>query len=83
MYSLNLDKETNRILSVTFHQYATDNMIIVENLPNGDISDYLYMNNEFIYNPLPKSEEKHYIPTEIEQLRADIDYIAIMTGVEL
>ena len=28
--------------------------------------------------PMPESE-----PTEVEQLRADVDYIAIMTGVDL
>ncbi len=30
-----------------------------------------------------KNKEIEQPPTEIEQLRADIDYIAIMTGVEL
>lgn len=32
--------------------------------------------------PEPEAEPE-YEPTEVEQLRADIDYIAIMTGVEL
>ena len=30
-----------------------------------------------------ETEETECPPSEIEQLRADIDYIAIMTGVEL
>ena len=33
--------------------------------------------------PEPIEEEQEYQPTELEQLRADVDYIAVMTGVEL
>ena len=39
------------------------------------------------WTPLPVPEtnpiEPEIKPTELEQLRADVDYIAIMTGVEL
>ena len=56
MYALNLDKETGRILSATFPQYATKDMPIVEALPDGDISDFLFVNGEYIYEPLPEPE---------------------------
>lgn len=32
---------------------------------------------------VPVVEEEEVAPTEMEQLRADVDYIAVMTGVEL
>lgn len=32
---------------------------------------------------VPEREETEPEPTELEQLRADLDYIAVMTGVEL
>lgn len=32
---------------------------------------------------MPVVEEEEVAPTEMEQLRADVDYIAVMTGVEL
>ena len=32
---------------------------------------------------IPEPEPPVYEPTETEQLRADVDYLAIMTGVEL
>ena len=54
-YALNL-AEDNRILSATYEKYAVDGMPIVETLPEGDISDYLYVNGEYIYNPLPIPE---------------------------
>ena len=32
---------------------------------------------------IPIPEEPEIVPSEIEQLRADVDFIALMTGVEL
>ena len=58
MYALNLDTD-NRILSATFEEYATDDMSKVETLPEGDITDYLYVDGKYIYDPLPEPE-----PTE-------------------
>lgn len=83
MFALNIDKETKRILSVTYSKFAKGDMPIVNSFPEGNVTDYLYTNDEFIYSPIPKVEETITIPSEIEKLRADIDYIAIMTGVEL
>lgn len=82
MFALNIDKETSRVLSATYPQYATDDMPIVETMPDGNISDYLYINGEYVHEPVPETEEPE-APTELERLRADIDYLAIMTGVDL
>ena len=82
MFALNIDKETSRVLSATYPQYATDDMPVVETLPEGNISDYLYLDGEFVCEPTSK-EEPEQTPSDFEQLRADVDYIAIMTGVEL
>ena len=56
MYVLNIDSTTNRILSATFPQYAPADAIIVDALPEGDISDYRWVNEGYIYDPLPKPE---------------------------
>lgn len=52
-YALNLDAD-GRILSVTYELYAVAGMPIVNTLPDNDITDYKYINGEFIYEPLPK-----------------------------
>lgn len=52
-YALNLD-EDGRILSATYETYAVAGMPLVESLPDGDITDYKYINNEYVYDPLPK-----------------------------
>lgn len=33
-----------------------DGMPIVEVLPEGDITDYLYINSQYVYDPLPRPE---------------------------
>ena len=52
IYALNLSSD-NRILSATYDQYAPASQPRVEYLPEGDISDYLYVNGEYVYDPLP------------------------------
>ena len=67
MYALNLDTD-NRILSATFEEYATDDMPKVETLPEGDITDYLYVDGKYIYGPLPEPEPTPTEPTADEVL---------------
>lgn len=66
-YALNLD-EDGRILSATYEMYAAPSMPLVEALPDGDITDYKYINNEYVYDPLPKPEPELQEPTTDELL---------------
>ena len=80
MIALNIS-EDNRILSackVLPHGNYT-NMPIVESLPEGNLPDYQYINNEFIYNPLPKEKIKE-APSQLDIIEAQITYTAMMTG---
>lgn len=54
-FALNL-AEDGRILSATYEQFGVDGMPIVEALPEGDISDYRYVDGEYIHDPLPKPD---------------------------
>lgn len=63
-YALNLG-EDGRVLSVTYEEYATEDMPLVDSIPEGNIADYRYVDGEFINDPLPKQEEK---PTKDERL---------------
>lgn len=51
-YALNLSTD-NRILSATYEEFAGSDMPIVDTLPEGDISDYLYIDGEYVYDPIP------------------------------
>ena len=56
LYALNLDPETSRVLSVTEDQYGAEGQPRVESFPDDNVSDYLYIDGEFVYGPLPKPE---------------------------
>lgn len=76
-YALNLAND-GRILSVTFEECAPIDATLVDNLPEGDTTDYCYVNNEFIYDPLPEEvvDEK---PTWQDRIEAQVTYTAIVT----
>jgi len=57
------------------------------NFPFGEVTaeevDGVMTVTAWVPGELPAMEESEEQPSEMEQLRADVDYIAIMTGVEL
>ena len=75
-YALTLDKN-NRIIVATYPKYSNSN-ILVEALPEGNLYDYLYINGEYIYNPI--SEEKveiQHTPTpqdDVDSMLIDHEY---------
>lgn len=76
-YALNLT-EDGRILSATYPQYAPADAVIVEELPEGNLPDYQFIDNQFIYNPLPK-EEPIEQPSQLDIIEAQVTYTAMMT----
>ena len=68
-YALNLSDD-GRILSATREQYASANAVIVESLPDGDISDYRYVDGEFIHDPIPEPEQPEAEATADDILNA-------------
>ena len=57
MYALNLDTD-GRILSACICLEGQTYENVVDTLPDGDITDYKYINSEFVYAPLPKPEPR-------------------------
>lgn len=60
MYSLLLD-ENGRVLSVMDERYASDKCPLIEDYPqkvkDGCSYDYLYVDGEWIYDPIPVDVE--------------------------
>ena len=54
-YALNL-AEDGRILSATYPQYAPLDAVLVDTLPEGDISEYIYRDGEYIHDPVKQEE---------------------------
>ena len=74
-YALNL-AEDGRILSVTYEEYATEDMPLVDSIPEDNIADYCYVDGALISAPLPKPEEK---PSQLDVIEAQVTYTAMMT----
>ena len=79
MYALNLDTD-NRILSACFVIPTTpEDMPRVETLPEGNIYDYLFVNGEYVLDPVPDPEPPTPEPTDFDRLEAQVTYTAMMT----
>lgn len=76
-YALNL-AEDGRILSVTFEKYAPADVVVVDEIPEGNVADYQYVDGEFIHNPL-SVEEVEEQPTQLDRIEAQVAYTAMMT----
>ena len=79
-YALNL-AEDGRILSVTFEKYAPANAVVVESLPDGDVSEYRYVKGGFVHDPVV--EVKVETPSQLDRIEAQITYTAMMTDTML
>ena len=76
-YALNLD-ENGRILSATYEEYAFKGNIIVEELPEGDIHNYLYIDGEYVFDPVEVEPEEE-VPSQLDTIEAQVFYTAMMT----
>lgn len=81
-YALNLS-EDGRILSATFEQFAAKGNVIVDALPEGDISEYRYENGEFVHDPLPVEPVESEPTTEEVLLEIAADHEARLCEIEL
>lgn len=78
MYSLNL-AEDNRILSVCECLEGIEYDNVVDSFPEDDITDYKYINGEYVHDPKPKPEPEPEKPTKLDALEAQVTYTAMMT----
>lgn len=62
---------------------VTEEIFNVIELPSEKINGIWVKTSKFPTIEYPTIEDKQKEPTALEQLRADVDYIAIMAGVEL
>lgn len=79
-YAIQINPETNRIEHATSPKYVNsrnaDRYILVDTLPSGetqkenDITNYLYINSEYIYDPKPEQPEPTPAPTVWDELDA-------------
>lgn len=76
-YALNL-AEDGRILSATYEEFAPADAVLVDELPEGNIADYRYVDGEYVHDPLPV-EPVIVEPTQLDVIEAQVVYTAMMT----
>ena len=77
IYALNI-ADDGRILSVTFDRFAPPEQPRVDTLPDGDITEYRYVDGEYIHDPMTKQEEKPTTDERIYALETTMDDIILM-----
>lgn len=78
-YALNIS-ETNAVLSATYAEFAWEGCVIVDHLPDGDITDYDFINGDYVLN-----EERKKARDEQEDVKSTEEIYAEalnMLGVE-
>ena len=69
MYALNLDSDSRILSAWNVLPIGTyEGMPIVETLPDGDVTDYKYIDGVYVYDPLPEPEPTPEEPTADEVL---------------
>lgn len=76
-YALNIDSETNAVLSATYEQFAWEGCVIVDHLPEGDITDYDFIDGEYVLNEERKAEREK-AQKEAENAVTEADYLAAL-----
>ena len=64
--------DNGRVLSVAWYRVPPAGALIVQRsaLPEGDISQYRYVDGEFVHDPLPDPEPEAPAPTAEERIAA-------------
>ena len=70
--------DDGRILSATYERFAPAGAPIVEALPEGDITEYRFVDGGYVHEPLPPAPQPPKEPTDIERLEGELltSYIA-------
>ena len=77
-YALNL-AEDGRVLSATYERFAAPGAVLVEAIPEGNLSDYRFQDGDFVYDPLPDPEPVAEKPSQFDRVEAQAVYTAMMT----
>ena len=76
MYAIKID-ETGRLLYATKPIYADDECILVPSLPDGDITEYLYVNGGYVHDPLPVEvvERQPSLEDQVKELQEALEML--------
>lgn len=62
-YALNLADDGRVLSACDVSEYTPADSVFVDELPEGDISEYLYVGGQYVHDPLPEPEQPEAEPT--------------------
>ena len=78
--------EAGRIIAARYNESCGPESIEVT-FPDGitpsNAYDYLYQGGEFIHDPIMKKDTEPTLDFRVEKAEADIEYLAMMAGVDM
>lgn len=74
-YALSIDSETKAVLSATYEEFAWDGCVIVDHLPDGDLTDYDFIDGNYVLNDERKAA-REAAAAEAENAATEADYLA-------
>ena len=82
-YALNINSETNAVLSATYEQFAWEGCVIVDHLPDGDITDYDFIDGDYVLNEERKKarEEQEDVKSTEEIYAEALNILGVQTEV--
>lgn len=83
MYALKLSDD-NRIMYAckVLEKGNYSHLTVVDTLPEGDVTDWLYIDGEYIYDPLPEQEQAEPVRSTEERLtELEESFAMILSGV--
>lgn len=80
-YALSINNETNAVRSATYEQFAWEGCVIVDHLPDGDITDYDYIDGDYVLNEERKKarEEQEDAKTTEEIYAEALNLLGVQT----
>lgn len=69
--------DDGHVIYATFKKYASPDAVLVDELPEGNLSDYRWQDGVFVLDPLPEPELE--VPSQLDRVEAQATYTAMMT----
>ena len=67
MHVLNLAAD-GRVLSAGEYAVIPEGAMVVDSIPEGNLADYLYIDGQFVHDPLPATEDPDDLPSDSERI---------------
>ena len=70
--------DDGRIQGAGVYAVIPEGAIVVDSIPEGNLADYLYIDGQFVHDPLPVVEEPENLPSDAERIAELEEALALL-----